>query len=359
MYKSLIRPALFRLDPERAHGQIVRVGQYLSDSWMGKVVESLYQFDDDSLHSTHFDINFDNPVGMAAGFDKNGVLLGFLPHLGFGYVEIGSVTAQPREGNPKPRIFRLPQDEAIVNRMGLNNDGADAVYERLNGRENAVPIGVNIAKTHDPEILDEKAIDDFCYSFRILYPVGDYVTVNISCPNTEEGKTFEDKVALGELLSAIRETENGFEHKKPVFVKISPDATYPMVDDILEVSEGHGISGYVIGNTSSKRDDISTDVVEIDRIGNGGLSGTPIKKKSTDLIDHTYRHLDAPFIIGVGGISSGKDAYEKIRAGASLVQVYTGLIYEGPGLPKRIKRDLSKLLKRDGFTTLSEAVGNG
>jgi dihydroorotate dehydrogenase len=359
MYKSLVRPILFRLKPENAHRKVVKLGQCLSYPLIGNVVGYLYRFDDDVLHSTHFDIHFNNPVGMAAGFDKNGALLGFFPNLGFGYVEMGSVTAEYGEGNPEPRVFRLPEDEAIINRMGLNNDGADAVYERLYGRGIAIPVGVNIAKTHDPEIMGERAIEDFCYSFRVLYPVGDYVTINISCPNTEEGKTFEDKAALVELLSAIKETEGAFQRKKPVFVKISPDVTYPMLDDILEVSEDHGISGYVIGNTSLKRHGLNTDAAEIERIGKGGLSGKPIKKITTELIDYTYSHLGDPFIIGVGGIFSGEDAYEKILAGASLFQVYDGLIYEGPGLPKRINRDLAGLLKRDGFTSISEAVGIG
>jgi dihydroorotate dehydrogenase len=326
---------------------------------MGKAVESLYRFDDDILHSTHLGIDFDNPVGMAAGFDKNGVLTGFLPYLGFGHMEIGSVTAEPRVGNPKPRIFRLPNDKAIINRMGLNNEGVDRVYQRLSRRQSSIPIGVNIAKTHDPKILGDDAIRDFCYSFRTLYPAGEYITINISCPNTEEGKTFEDKVALGELLSAIRSTEDGFQDKKPALVKISPDATYQMVDDILEVTERYGMSGYVIGNTSSKRENLVTNSREIDKIGKGGLSGNPTKKRSTELINYTFKNLDKPFIIGVGGISSAEDAYDKIRAGASLVQVYTGFIYEGPGLPKNINKGISKLLRRDGFSVLGEAVGNG
>jgi dihydroorotate dehydrogenase len=364
MYKSVIRPVLFKFDPERVHNATVKTCQYLSDSWLGGKIGSLYQFDDDILRSTYLGIDFKNPVGLAAGFDKNGVLVGFMPYLGFGYMEIGSVTAEACEGTPsKPRLFRLPKDKAIINRMGLNNEGADVVYERMkkrsSERKNAIPVGINIAKTNDPEIMGEKAIEDFCYSLKRLYPVADYITLNISCPNTEDGRTFEDKDALDDLLSGIEETEETFQYRRPKFVKISPDVTYPVLDGILEVSERHGIDGYVKGNTSNARDDLATSAEELAGIGDGGMSGPPVRKRSTELIDYIYRRLDNPFIIGVGGIHSGAGAYEKILAGASIVQILTGLIYEGSGLPKNINRDLSELLRRDGFSSISEAVGSG
>jgi len=356
-YKA-IRPLLFRSDPEKVHRAVLMLGEYLSDSWLKEMAGLLYRTEDSALNTHVMGLDFPNPVGLAAGFDKNGVLTGLVPELDFGFMEVGSVTAQPKEGNPRPRLFRLPEDNAIINRMGLNNEGANRVYNRLRGKKNSVPIGINIAKTNDPEILGDRAIDDFWFSFSILSPVADYVVMNISCPNTEDGKTFEDKAALGELLSALEDSE--YYGRKPTLVKISPDLTYSGFDDIMEVSESHGIDGYVIGNTASKRlYFLNTNEQELERIGKGGLSGPPIRERSTELIGYANRHLDSPTIIGVGGISSAENAYDKIRAGASLVQLYTGLVYEGPGLPKRINRGLKKFLERDGFSSISEAVGTG
>jgi dihydroorotate dehydrogenase len=304
-----------------------------------------------------YGIDFHSPVGLGAGFDKNGKLLNLFPSLGFGFVEIGSVTAHPGLGNPKPRIFRLPADRAIINRMGLNNDGVDALAHRLSETLRTIPCGINIAKTHDPEILGSRAIDDFCYAFKTISDYADYIALNISCPNTKEGKTFEDPHALDELLSAVKSLEKGFERKKPLLIKISPDLSYKTLDEILDISEHHGINGYVISNTSLRRDGLMAKAEKISRIGQGGLSGAPIKTRATEMIAYTYTHLKKPFIIGVGGIFSASHAYEKIKAGASLIQVYTGLIYEGPSLVKNINKGLVAFLKADGFSSLKEAVG--
>lgn len=338
MYKS-IRPILFTLNPDYIHERIIAMGKYLSDSWLKKQIAAIYNFEDKRLHTKVFGIDFKNPVGLAAGFDKNGELLDFLPSLGFGFVEIGSVTLQSGEGNPKPRIFRLPKDKALINNSGLPNIGADKVYDELKSRKFKIPIGVNIAKTHNPNILGEAAILDICYSFIRLYGLGNYITLNISCPNTAEGKTFEDKHALNDLLSALKEIEVDFPDKKPILLKISPDLSFESIDDILEVAENYDIDGYVICNTSLQRISLKTSSKRIAEIG-GGLSGKPVKKRSTELIAYVHKHLPKREIIGVGGISSALDAYEKIIAGASLVQVLTGLIYEGPGLVKKINKGL-------------------
>lgn len=357
MYK-IVRPLLFRGDPENIHDKALTIGRYLSESSLKKLIGFLYDFQDSRLESDFCGISFPNPVGLAAGFDKNAELVNFLPYIGFGFVEIGSVTAEGGKGNTKPRLFRLVEDEAIINRMGLNNYGAERIQERLRKIRPKVPLGVNIAKTHGPGILGELAIRDFCYSFERLYPRGDYITINISCPNTEEGKTFEDKTALEELLSSLMEKRDCISrYKKPVLIKISPDISFEELDDILEVSEKYGINGYVISNTSSRREWLSTPSEHIEKIGKGGLSGKPIRERSTELIRYVYEGLDKPNIIGVGGISSAENAYEKIRAGACLIQVFTGLVYEGPGLVRRIKKGLVNLMERDGFSSISEAVG--
>lgn len=359
MYKVL-RPLIFLQDPENAHDRILKVGEYLGRSPLREAVGWLYDFKDSRLESDVCGIHFLNPVGMAAGFDKNGVLLDFLPYLGFGYAEIGSVTAQSSEGNPKTRLFRLPEDEAIINRMGLNGGGADEVAGRLANRKFKIPVGINIAKTNYPSLQDDAAIEDYCYSFEKLYGIADYIVINISCPNTEDGRTFEDLHSLRELLYGLRTVErelieNGCE-KKPVLIKISPDLSYSTLDGILEVSE-HFTAGYVMCNTSSGRFGLRTSKKRIAEIGRGGLSGKPVRGKSTELIGYTYRHLERPVIIGAGGIDSPEAAYEKIRAGASLVQVFTGLVYEGPALVKKINQGLVKLLERDGFSSIPEAVG--
>jgi dihydroorotate dehydrogenase len=357
MYK-LIKPAIFKMDPEKAHDIALYAGKKLSGPFSGKMLDHLYGFDDQILHIDVFGTDYANPVGLAAGFDKNGYLVDMLPHLGFGYVEIGSVTTGGGDGNEKPRLFRLPKDRAIINRMGLNNEGADAVFERLNNREFKIPIGMNITKTNDSDIMGDAAIYDFCHSFRILHPIGNYTVLNISCPNTPEGRTFEDPSAFKELLPELMKIKSSSQYK-PVLVKISPDIGYDDLDAIMQISEDHGIDGYVMCNTSSSREGLRTDQKIIDEIGRGGLSGPPIRKRSLELTRHVYQHFDKPFIIGVGGISSAEDAYESIRAGASLVQVFSGLVYHGPGLPKRINKGLAKLLIQDGLSSVSDAIGVG
>ena len=361
LYKSLVRPILFKLDPENAHRLVFKAGRVLEKSVaLQHAVNFLFYYENEILNTEVAGIKLDNPVGLAAGFDKNGLLLYVLPDFGFGYAEIGSVTANKSEGNKAPRVFRLVDDKALVNRMGLNNYGADEISSRLHEKKFRIPVGVNIAKTHDPNILGDKAIRDFCYSFVKLSDIGDYFVVNISCPNTKEGKTFEDPEGLDELLSALIETRVVF-CDKPVFVKLSPDLSYETLDGILEVSEARGISGYVLTNTSRGRDNLTTSRFRIQEVGNGGLSGKPIRERANAVTSYVYRRLSTSRnisqIIGVGGIDSAEAAYERIRNGASAVQLFTCLVYEGPGLVKRINKGLAELLTRDGFKSVKEAVG--
>ena len=363
MYK-LIRPLIFTQDSETVHNLMLWLGENILDrSPFRQVMSSIYKYENPILEQEFLGVKYKNPVGVPAGFDKSARMLDFWPVLGLGHIEIGSVTARGGQGNAKPRMWRLFEDTALVNRMGLNNIGADAMEKKLLARKMLgkicnIPVGVNIAKTHDPKILGEDGIKDFCYSFKKLYSFGDYILINVSCPNTAEGKTFEDCTALEALLKEIKVIVISEKITKPILVKLSPDINFQELNKILLVSEKYGIAGYVIANCShGMREGLKTPSLTLEKIGKGGLSGEPIRQKTTELIRYAYKQLKRPCIIGLGGIDSAEDAYEKIRAGASLVQVYTGLIYEGPGLVKKINHGLVKLLERDGFKNISEAVG--
>ena len=345
-------------DPEDAHDKAIDWGKYLNESFLKRYINYFYNYENHILNTNVYGINFKNPVGLAAGFDKNAELIDFLPALGFGYTEIGSVTARYKFGNEKPRLFRLPKDKAVINRMGLNSLGAKMICENLRNAKHEIPVGVNITKTHDPNMNLDEAKNDIIHTFREVYKFADYITLNISCPNTKENKTFEDPKTLDEIIYALRFTELRIGPEKPVFVKLSPDLAYERLDSILSICEYHGIQGYVVGNTTSFRQNLCTSQKELETIGQGGLSGLPIKKRSTEMIKYVYRRLNKPIIIGVGGIMSAEDAYEKICVGASLVQILTGLVYEGPGLVKSINKGLVRLLEKDGFKSLNDAVGS-
>lgn len=329
------------------------------------MLDAMYEFAHPSLHQEIFGKTFANPVGLAAGFDKNARMIPFFRKAGCGFVEVGSVSALKSKGNKKPRAFRLPEDQALINRMGLNNVGAKAVQPRLkqHAGQIAFPVGVNIAKTHSPSIMGDAAIEDFCESFRILAPHADYVALNISCPNTEEGKTFEDPNALDQLLTAIMRERSQMERRMPVLVKVSPPHTAHFVldsffDEILLVSLAHKVNGFIATNTASDRQNLMTSPQEIERIGKGGLSGQPIRERANGLVKYLYRKTKGKMpIIGVGGIASAEQAYERIKAGASLIQVYTGLVYEGPGLIRSIKQGLVKLMEEDGHSSVAHIVG--
>jgi dihydroorotate dehydrogenase len=308
-------------------------------------------------------LRFRLPLGLAAGFDKNAEGVPLWAALGFGFAEVGSVTARPSPGNPRPRAFRLQEDRALVNRMGLNNDGAEAVARRLAAERKppGVVRGVNVAKTHDPAILGEAAVDDIRTSTRLLLPHADFLVLNVSCPNTAEGKTFEEPAALDALLAAVMAERAAQGSATPVLVKLSPlpSADAPgCTDELVAVARVHGVEGFVAGNTASDRAGVTAGAAMLENIGRGGLSGRPLAARSTALVRNLYRLTDGALpVVGVGGVDSAEAAYEKVRAGASLVELYTGLVYEGPGLPARIARGLLRLLDRDGLATLGDAVG--
>jgi dihydroorotate dehydrogenase len=295
-------------------------------------------------------IRFANPVGIAAGLDKNGECVPYWSRIGCGFVEIGSVSAEPAPGNARPRAFRLPEDRALINRMGLNNDGASVVVKRLpKPNRRLVPVGVNIVKTHRDGLVGQDAIDDFSQCFRIVAPYADYVTVNISCPNTMDGKTFEEPEALDDLMSALIGTGA---KEQPLLVKLAPPGPEGIdavrVRELLSILKTHGVDGLVATNTASDRSGLTSSRAVLEQIGRGGLSGKPIADRSTELIRFIYRETDGKVpIIGVGGIDSAIEAERKIRAGASLVQIYTGLVYEGPALIERIVQGLARHVERE------------
>jgi dihydroorotate dehydrogenase len=353
MYK-LIRPLLFKLDPESAHQKMLKLCAFVNGVGLTGVVSSIYNFQNPKLETEIFGIKFKNPVGLAAGFDKEAKLVDFLPALGFGHLQVGDISFLPWPGSPKPRLFRLPEDNALINRMGQNNLGAYAIAVKLKSKRLPVPLCVSVVKTPDLNIMGDKAVGDFVSGFKRLYPVGQLSVINVSCPNTAEGKTFEDPGALNILLDEIEKAKATIGLQKPILVKISPDVTFEELDKILEVCEAHKIDGYILTNTSKARDGLKNTTSFVPW---GGMSGRPLRQKATELVRHAYKKLKRPCIIGLGGIDSAETAYERIKAGASLIQLYTGLIYEGPGLVKKINQGLVKLLERDGFKNISEVVG--
>jgi dihydroorotate dehydrogenase len=349
-----IRPLLFKLDAETAHQTAIR---------SAKLIQTLPGLDvsttSANLEQDLFGIHFSNPIGIAAGLDKNAECLPYWARIGCGFAEVGSVSADPAPGNPRPRAFRLPLDRALVNRMGLNNDGAEVVVRRLPvAARRSIPIGINIVKTHRDGLVGNEAIEDFCSCYRAVSPHAGYVTLNVSCPNTADGKTFEEPEFLDALLTALQDT--GVK-RQPLLVKLSPPGS-TMIDEgqyseILSVILSHEIDGIVAANTASDRENLRTSKERIQQIGHGGLSGRPMAARSTSLIRFIYRKTDGNVpIIGVGGVDSPDEALKKIRAGASLVQLYTGLVYEGPGLIKRIVRGLARHLDRER-KHLTEIIG--
>jgi dihydroorotate dehydrogenase len=337
-----LRPQLFKMDPERAHDFILEKGKYFQGRALPLyIMKKLCRFEHPSLHTKVVGSEFQNPVGLAAGFDKNAELMKLFYAMGFGFVEVGSVSARPSEGNEKPRLWRLVKEEAVINNMGLPSDGVDSILTRL--RSKCLPVGVNISKTNNPGIENHDAIDDILYSCKKASSYAHYLALNISCPNTPQ-ETFEDPGMLDELLVELQRTGLS----APIFVKMAPDYSDKKLEAILSVCESRGVNGYIISNTRKA----SVDGML------GGISGPPLREESTENIRKVYAMTDGKKpIIGVGGVNSPESAYEKIKAGASLIQLYTALIYEGPFVVRRINKGLVKLLEKDGFSNISQAVG--
>src|SRR5215216_1180886 len=332
-YETFVRPLLFSLDPETAHHLTIELLRTTSTFGLG--LRALRWFQPSSEPKTLFGLIFPNPIGLAAGLDKNGVALPAWAALGFGFIEIGTVTAKAQPGNPEPRIFRLPKQQALINRLGFNNDGADAVALRLrklreSGRWPGVPVGINIGKSRATPI--EQAADDYLYSFRLLRDLADYVTLNVSSPNTPGLRELQGPEKLFALVRAVR-TEPGAA-AKPVLIKISPDVSSAELQAIIDVCEQTGIAGIIATNTTL---DHSPVPAELDQ--EGGLSGAPLRERSTALVREIVARSTIP-VIGCGGICDAESAREKFHAGAQLIQLYTGLVYRGPRLIREIAEQI-------------------
>lgn len=347
MYKLLIKPILFLFNPERAHNiTFSALKFFLAAGFMKKLVSAMYCVRSPELERTVAGIKFPNPVGLGAGLDKDAKVTDEMACLGFGFIEIGTVTPLAQPGNDRPRAFRLPKDQALINRMGFNNQGAKAAAERLSKRKNhKVIVGGNIGKN---KITPNKnAVSDYVKCFHELFEVVDYFVVNVSSPNTPNLRELQDKEPLQNLLQTLQDENAKKPARKPIFLKIAPDLNNDQLNDIISIVHATDIAGVVATNTTVSRDGLITDAEIVKQIGMGGLSGKPLTKRSTEVIRYLRDHLDKKFaIIGVGGIHSAEDAVEKINAGANLVQLYTGFIYEGPALVKAINK---RLLQRASF----------
>jgi dihydroorotate dehydrogenase len=344
MYKFLIRPILFLLPPETVHHLVVKMLHIgFSIPGIRFLVQKYYAINDPAMETELFGIRFPNRVGLAAGFDKQANLYNHLAAFGFGHIEIGTVNPLPQPGNPKPRLFRLKKDQALINRMGFNNPGVEAFVENLRKHKPQVIIGGNIGKnTLTP---NDNAVDDYLVCFNTLFDSVDYFVVNVSCPNIEGLGKLQDKGELIKIIEKLNESNQQKPVRKPILLKIAPDQSAGQLDDVIEVVERTGIDGIIATNTTTKRDDLVTNDSTVAEIGRGGLSGKPLKDKSTQTIKYLFEKSNGKIpIIGVGGIMSPEDAWEKIEAGASLVQIYTGFIYEGPGIVKQINKEISKNL---------------
>lgn len=347
MYKSILKPLLFTLNAEKAH--------HLTFAWIKRafnlpfartVIQRQFAFDDPILEREVFGLRFKNPVGLAAGFDKDAKLIDEMELLGFGFIEIGTLTPKPQEGNPKPRLFRLPKDLALINRMGFNNGGVKEAAIRLQDRKSDIIVGGNIGKNKNTP--NEQAEQDYLICFEALYPYVDYFVVNVSSPNTPNLRDLQEKEPLKKLLLTVKKANKRQDYPKPILLKIAPDLTVGQLDDIIEIVVETKIDGVIATNTTIDRTLLTTDANAIEAIGAGGVSGKVLSKRSTEVIRYLYSQSNGAFpIIGVGGIFSAKDAIEKLEAGASLVQVYTGMIYEGPSLIKKIKKGIAAHYKKN------------
>jgi dihydroorotate dehydrogenase len=360
-YKSIIRPWLFRKDPEESHEKILALLSR-AERLYGPI-RLLYNVTDPRLTVRLGPLAFPNPVGLAGGFDKNAVAPKVISAFGFGFMEIGAVTAEAQPGNPKPRLYRLPEDDALINRLGFNNEGADVIAFKLDrlrarGGRPEIPLGMNIGRTKT--VATKNAVPDFLYCFEKLFSHGDFFTLNVSSPNTPNLRDLQEKSLLYELLSAVQEKNRELAARakiaaKPLFVKIAPDMEYARVDEIIDVVDRVRLNGIIATNATAFMRDLLKSPHGSQP---GGLSGRPISAMVTAFIAHIYKITRGRFpIIGVGGIFNAQDAYDKIKAGAAAVQIYTGWVYEGPGAVKRINRGLLRLLERDGLSNITEAVG--
>ena len=344
---SFLRPFIFNLDPETAHDLAIKSLKY------NVLPKSLFTVEDEEILNTKlFGKIIDNPIGLAAGFDKSAEVYNEIFKIGFGFVEVGTVTPKKQYGNQKPRVFRLEKDQALINRLGFNNDGSDAIKKRIEHNAPDGLLGINIGPNKDTDNM----YNDFLSCAKTFFPIGDYITINISSPNTEGLRNFHEKENLEKLLIKINEIRKESNFKKSFLLKISPDLDESSINNIVDLSLKNNINGIILTNTSDKNRD---KLIDNQKNEKGGLSGQPIKDLSTKIIKKFYKKLNGKIpIIGVGGVDSGNAAFEKIAAGASAIQLYTGMIYKGPMIVKEIKKGLIIKLNEKGFKNISEAIGS-
>lgn len=342
MYKLLLRPLFFSFDPEKIHHftfSLIKISSKIPG--FSALFRSLYAVNDKRLEKNLFGLTFKNPVGLAAGFDKNAVLYNELANFGFGFIEIGTITPKAQAGNPKKRLFRLKDDQGIINRMGFNNEGLQAAIAQLKKNKGKLIIGGNIGK--NTQTKPEDYTKDYLECFNALHAYVDYFVLNVSCPNVGSHAKLNDKDYLEELISDVQKDNSNFKVKKPILLKIAPDLNDNQLDEIIQLMADTKLDGVIASNTSTDRNGLKASDELLESIGNGGLSGQPIKDKSTRVIKYLSDKSNKAFpIIGVGGVHSAEDALEKINAGADLVQIYTGFIYEGPCLIKKINNAILK-----------------
>lgn len=345
MYKHILKPILFQFNPETAHNLLFSLLTFLRHIPGARaIMRAIYKKDSPKLAREVFGLNFPNPVGLAGGLDKNGEFYNDMADYGFGFVEIGSLTPKPQDGNPKPRCFRVPQDKAIINRFGINNKGVKNAVEHLKKERPEVIVAANISK--NTTSINEDAAKDYETSFALLYDFVDMFVVNVSCPNVVGLTALQDISFLSDIVDRLLDLRRYYDTYRPILLKVSPDLSREQMDDIIDYCLRSGIDGIVAGNTTRSRDGLTIPQSKIDEIGNGGMSGATVHKKNLELVRyiHTKSQGRLP-IIGVGGIMSGKDAQAMIEAGASLVEIYSGFIYEGPGLVKNIITHLENTVK--------------
>ena len=345
---SVLRPFLFNLDPETAHDLAIKSLKF--NPFPGKMFEVE---DEKILNIELLGINFPNPIGLAAGFDKSAEAYNSLLRLGFGFVEVGTVTPLKQYGNPKPRVFRLEDDKALINRLGFNNDGMETIKSRILSHRKKGILGINIGP--NKETKDQK--NDFCLGLKNFFDIADYITINISSPNTEGLRDFHDQEKLIDLIVALNKIKKDNKTNIPLLLKISPDINNRHISEIVDVAIKNNISAIILTNTTNgNRDNLISEL----KSEEGGLSGDPLHQISTNMIKKFYKELNGKIpIIGVGGVNSGKSAYEKILAGASLLQLYTSFVYKGPAAAKNIKKDLIQILKDEGIRSIKDIIGKG
>lgn len=344
-YRFILKPIFFRIDPEWVHDNAVFTGRILGSNPLTRfLTRCAFGYQNPILEQRIHGITFKNPIGLAAGFDKNAELTQTIPCVGFGFEEVGSITAKPCEGNPKPRLWRLPEKKALRVYYGLKNDGAEIIAKRLKKRAHRIPIGTSIAKTNDPSTCQTaQGIADYVQGFEAFTHIGAYFTINISCPNAFGGQPFTDPKQLSALLTELDKIST----QKPIFLKLSPDLSESELDAILDLCKKHRISGFICSNLTKKHS-----------YGEGGLSGKAVESLANRQLEYVYKKTGGKStLIACGGVFSAKDAYTKIKSGASLVQLVTGMIFEGPQMVSEINRGLTKLLRADGYQSISEAVG--